>query len=319
MAEIGTDILKATYFLEQGNTVAIPTETVYGLAANALNKEAVKKIYAVKNRPLHNPLIMHLSGKDEIDKYVKDVPTIANKLIEHFWPGPLTLLLPKKNTVPDIITHGMERVAVRVPNHSLTLQLLKQLPFPLAAPSANPSGYISPTQASHVQQQIGDKIPYILDGGNCTQGIESTIVGFENDEVVIYRLGSISIEEIEAIIGNVSFYIKDENAPQTPGMLLKHYAPKTPFFLTNDILSSIKKWEGKKIGLLVFKTPLTTETTTLQEVLSPNGIMKEAATHLYAAMHRLDAAALDVIIAERLPEDGIGKAINDRLERAAAQ
>ena len=319
MAELGTDIHKAAAFLKQGNPVAIPTETVYGLAANALDEKAVRKIYEVKNRPLHNPLILHLSGKEELDKYVNDIPTVVHQLIEHFWPGPLTLLLQKKETVPEIITHGMPRVAVRVPNHPLTLELLKNLSFPLAAPSANPSGYISPTQAEHVQQQIGTKIPYILDGGNCTQGIESTIVGFDNNEVIIYRLGAVSMEEIENITGDVSFYIRDENTPQAPGMLLKHYSPRTPFYLTEDYLLTIKNMEEKKIGLLLFKQPEINLNITQQEVLSVNGNLKEAASNLYAAMHRLDAANLDVIIAEKFPDDGIGKAINDRLERAAVR
>lgn len=320
MAETGSDIYKAASFLRQGLPVAIPTETVYGLAANALDEAAVRKIYAVKNRPLHNPLILHLAGKEELEKYVTNVPETAYKLIERFWPGPLTLLLPKKDTVPSIITHGMPRVAVRVPDHPLTLELLKIIPFPLAAPSANPFGYISPTQAKHVQQQIGEKIPYILDGGNCTQGIESTIVGFEDTETIVYRLGAVAVEEIETITGSVSFYIKDENAPQAPGMLLKHYSPHTPFFLTDNIQESLLNFKGQKIGFLLFNKSFIADINIAhQEILSPQNDMREAASRLYAAMHQMDAYGLDVIIAEKFPDSGIGKAINDRLGRAAVK
>lgn len=320
MAEIGIDIDKAAAFLKKGKLVAIPTETVYGLAANALDENAVRSIYEVKNRPLHNPLILHLADKNELLKYVEEIPTIAHQLMEQFCPGPLTFLLPKTEKVPSIITHGLPRVAVRIPNHPMALKLLKKLPFPLAAPSANPSGYISPTQAQHVQNQIGDKISYILDGGNCEQGIESTIIGFKKEEVIIYRLGAIAIEEIEKITPKISIYLREENNPNAPGMLLKHYSPRTPFILTEDINQSIKENTGKRIGLLLFAPLQFTITPTItQKILSDKGDMKEAAAQLYAAMHELDARSLDVIIAERFPKHGIGKAINDRLERAAAQ
>lgn len=318
MAEIGIDLHKAATLLQQGFPLAIPTETVYGLAANALDENAVKKIYTVKNRPLNNPLILHIGNKTDIEKYTLNIPEIAYQLIDKFWPGPLTLLLPKKNNVPEIITHGMHRVAVRMPNHPLTLKLLNLLPFPLAAPSANPSGYISPTNVNHVQQQIGDKIPYILDGGSCTQGIESTIIGFENNETIVYRLGALPLEDIETITGSVSFYIKDENSPQAPGMLLKHYAPHTTFVVTDTIKNEQKKHTGKRIGLIVFKNIINHEIPKAQlEVLSEKEDIKEAATGLYAAMHRLDAMGLDIIIAEKFPEIGIGRAINDRLMRAS--
>ena len=320
MAEIGTDIDKAAEFLKQGNVVAIPTETVYGLAANALDENAVRSIYEAKNRPLHNPLILHLADKSELLKYVAEIPAIAHQLLEAFCPGPLTFLLPKTEKVPALITHGMPRVAVRIPNHPLTLKLLKKLPFPLAAPSANPSGYISPTKALHVQNQIGDKIPYILDGGNCEQGIESTIIGFKNEEVIIYRLGAITIEEIEKVTPNISLYLREENIPDAPGMLLKHYSPRTPFILTENIANSIQEHFTEKIGLLLFSNSNYTVTENrVQKILSNKGDMKEAATQLYAAMHDLDALSLDIIIAEKFPNYGIGKAINDRLERAAAQ
>jgi len=194
--EIGKDIKKAAQLLKDGNVVAIPTETVYGLAANALDENAIRKVFEVKKRPITNPLIVHISGKEELSKYVLDISEIAEKLANHFWPGPLTLLLPKKTIISDFVTASFTNVAIRVPNHPMTLELLKNLPFPLVAPSANPFMYISPTTAQHVVKQLGDKIPYVLDGGICSKGLESTVIGFKNDIPVIYRMGSITLEEI---------------------------------------------------------------------------------------------------------------------------
>lgn len=318
MALMGTDIHLAASLLQAAELVAIPTETVYGLAGNALDDNAVRKIYAVKERPAHNPLILHIAGKSELAKYVSGWPAVAEQLMDRFWPGPLTLLLSKKPLVPDTVTAGSPRVAVRVPAHPLTLELLKILPFPLAAPSANPFGYISPTTPEHVQAQIGDKIPYILDGGPCQQGVESTIIGFEGDEPVLYRYGALPPEDIEAITGSLSIYIRDEQAPQAPGMLLKHYAPHTPFVLTDDLESALPKFAGKKVGLLLFSEMPVNTGSFMYELLSANADLKEAASHLYAAMHRLDNAGLDMIIAEKFPDTGLGKAINDRLLRAAS-
>ena len=207
MAEIGKDIQKAKDFLEKDELVAIPTETVYGLAANALNPIAVAKIFEAKERPTFDPLIVHTHSLQEVYKFVTNIHPALLKLAEAFWPGPLTLLLPKKEIIPSLVTSGLDRVGVRVPNHSLTLDLLSQLNFPLAAPSANPFGYISPTTAMHVEKQLGTKIPYILDGGSCEVGLESTIVGEENGEIIIYRLGGLSVDEIETIVGKVSMQL----------------------------------------------------------------------------------------------------------------
>jgi L-threonylcarbamoyladenylate synthase len=198
MAQIETDIEKAKALLESGELVAIPTETVYGLAGNALNPDAVAKIFSVKNRPSFDPLIIHTDSLEKVRKFTLDIPAPLDRLAAHFWPGPLTLLLPKKPIVPDLVTSGLDTVAVRIPQHTLTLSLLEALDFPLAAPSANPFGYISPTTAAHVQDQLGDKIPYILDGGPSQVGLESTIVGLENGEVVVYRLGGLEVAAIES-------------------------------------------------------------------------------------------------------------------------
>ena len=195
MAVSGTDVERAKQLLCSGNLVVIPTETVYGLAGNALNPRAVAAIYEVKNRPSFNPLIIHTDRLEKVTEYVASVPRVAQELAQAFWPGPLTLLLPKTDKLPDIVTAGSDRVAVRIPKHPLALALLSELDFPLAAPSANPFGYISPTTVAHVEEQLGDKIAYILDGGSCSVGIESTIVGVEDNKLEVYRRGGISIED----------------------------------------------------------------------------------------------------------------------------
>jgi L-threonylcarbamoyladenylate synthase len=186
MAECGTDIEKCAQLLREGKLVAIPTETVYGLAANAFNQDAVVSIYEAKNRPFFDPLIIHTDSVDKAKNFVSFFPEKAKRLADVFWPGPLTLLLPRSNEVPDVVTSGLDNVAIRVPDHELTLKLLEQLDFPLAAPSANPFGYVSPTEPEHVQKQLGNKIPYILDGGKCKVGIESTIIGFDGEDTMVW-------------------------------------------------------------------------------------------------------------------------------------
>jgi L-threonylcarbamoyladenylate synthase len=219
--------------------------------------------------------------------------------------------------VPNIITAGKDTVAVRMPNHPTTLTLLEQLNFPLAAPSANPFGCISPTKAIHVEEYFGNSLQMVLEGGDCKNGIESTIIGFEGDVPVLYRLGAISIEDIEKAIGAVKIINTRENiAPDAPGMLEKHYAPLTSTYLESDIEAAIKSFSNKKIGLLLLSKKINNPQIVHQEILTEHGDLQEAATNLYAALHVLDKLNLDVIIAERLPDIGLGKSINDRLERA---
>jgi L-threonylcarbamoyladenylate synthase len=303
--------------LKQNEVIAIPTETVYGLAGNAFNEEAIKKIYSLKNRPYHNPLIVHIKSADYMSRIVTNVPAKAKQLAIHFWPGPLTLVLKKQPLIPNIVTAGKDTVAIRVPNHPLTLELLNKLDFPLAAPSANPFGSISPTTAQHVENYFKHTLKLILDGGNCERGIESTIIGFKNDEPILYRLGSLSIEQIELVIGPIQIKTKNEKSPEAPGMLSKHYAPKTPTYLTNNVVELCKTFAGKKIGVLLFKNKIFNANISHQEILSPSGNLNEAAARLYASMHTLDQKKLDVIIAEKLPDRDLGKSLNDRLERAS--
>ena len=313
---ITKDLHKAAGALKENNIVAIPTETVYGLAANAFESEAIEKIFSLKKRPFYNPLIVHIKAAEYLNHIAKDIPEIAFRLATEFWPGPLTLVLNKKSIVPAIITAGKDTVAVRMPNHPITLELLNSLDFPLAAPSANPFGSISPTTAAHVRRYFGENLEVVLDGGECIKGIESTIVGFEGEQVVMYRLGSISTEDIERVAGKLKFHTIDDSAPAAPGMLSRHYAPSTETFLTQDVKEMVLSHPNKKIGLLIFQESPISQHVAHTEVLSQKGDLNDAARNLYAAMHRLDHLDLDVIIAEKLPEEGLGKSINDRLKRA---
>ena len=264
-------------------------------------------------------MIVHISTIEALPNIVSHVPEKAKRLADAFWPGPLTLVLPKQSTIPEIITAGKDTVAVRIPNHSVTLELLNLLDFPLAAPSANPFGSISPTTAQHVESYFKDDIKMVLDGGACQRGIESTIIGFEGDEPVIYRLGSTSIEAIESIVGSIEIKNKKEIAPDAPGMLDRHYAPSTQTILVNNISEAIEKHCNKRIGVLAFQYPEKHDAITFQIVLSETKDLQEAASKLYDALHQLDKQDLDIIIAERLPDFGLGKSINDRLQRATVQ
>lgn len=317
MAEIGKDIAKAKAYLEQGLLVGIPTETVYGLAANALNIEAVVRIFQTKNRPEFDPLIVHVANFDQVKMLVSAFPKPLLMLAERFWPGPLTLLLPKQPLVPDLVTSGLETVGVRMPNHPLTQQLLAQLDFPLAAPSANPFGYISPTKASHVNDQLGSGIPYILDGGSCDVGLESTIVGMEGDQVVVYRIGGLDLHEIQEVVGKLKVMDHSSSNPKAPGMLKSHYAPRKPIIIGN-IQEMISSGLYHNFGILSFSQSFPKQKPESVQILSPNANLSEAAKNLFTAMRTLDSVDVSVILAELLPDEGLGKAINDRLKRAAA-
>jgi L-threonylcarbamoyladenylate synthase len=312
MAVIGADIEKAVALLTRDELVAIPTETVYGLAGNALSREAVTRIFSVKNRPQFDPLIVHVPNLEKAHDYVLEVPEQAKKLAEKFWPGPLTLLLKKKSIIPDLVTAGLDTVGIRCPDHTLTRMLLQALPFPLAAPSANPFGYVSPTKPEHVNEQLGTKIQYILDGGPCPIGIESTIVGFEDSLPVVYRMGGLSLEAIEETIGKVTLMTHSTSNPKAPGQLKSHYAPGKKVIL-GSIEHLLTKYHHA--GVLSYSKDYQIKN---QIVLSPSGRPEEAAQNLFEALRAFDKMDVDVILTELVPDQGIGRAINDRLRRAAA-
>lgn len=314
--EIGTDIKKAKLLLDASEIISIPTETVYGLAANGKDPMAIAKIYTAKKRPISNPLILHYKDASSAFQDVTTIPNNAEVLAGKFWPGPMTMLLPKKNNIPDAVTSGKSDVAIRVPQHELCLSLLNTLDYPLAAPSANLYGRISPTSPIHVHEQLNSRVPYILDGGICEKGIESTIIGFENDNVIIYRLGSISIEAIETCIQkkvHVRNKIEDKQAPRASGMVKHHYAPNTAMF------SVAKKHEEKNLsncGFIGFDSLHPDFPNENQFLLSENGNIDAAAKELYRSFHVMDAKRFKSIYIEFMPENGIGKAINDRIHRA---
>lgn len=312
---IGKEIEKARDLLLQNEVVAIPTETVYGLAGNALSEIAVSRIFEAKNRPHFDPLIVHVSSVSEVSNYVEEIPELAFNLMEHFWPGALTVLLPKKTCIPDLTTSGLKEVGIRIPNHPVTIELLRSLTFPLAAPSANPFGYISPTSAQHVSDQLGEKIPYILNGGNCSVGIESTVLRVQHNEIEILRLGGISVEELQPFTSNIHIQQHSTSSPAAPGMLTSHYAPRKPVYLGN-IRELMHDFASQKIGVLSFKEDYQIEA---QRILSKSGSFTEAAANLFAFLRELDQLDIDVILAEFLPNENLGRAINDKLKRASAK
>jgi L-threonylcarbamoyladenylate synthase len=312
---IGTDINKAAALLKNGELVAIPTETVYGLAANALDENAVLKIYHAKNRPRFNPLIFHVASIDKLKEYAEEIPAACIKLATAFSPGPISFLLNKKNSVPDLITAGSKKVVIRIPNHPLLLELLNQIDFPLAAPSANPSGFVSPVTAQHVYEGLHGKISYILDGGDCSVGLESTIVGFENGKVFIYRLGGISKEVIESILGNEVELNLSHSTPDTPGQLKSHYATSTPLYFGNAE-ELIKKFTNKNFVVITLDKKFSAINSSKQFQLSASGDLNEAARNLFKTLRLVDELNADLIIAESMPDQDLGTAINDRLQKA---
>jgi L-threonylcarbamoyladenylate synthase len=317
MTNIGTDIKIATTLLEKGEVIGLPTETVYGLAGNALREDSVLKIFTTKNRPAFDPLICHTNSIEKVQQWVQPIPKKILELASYFWPGPLTLLLKKKTVIPDLTTSGLDTVAFRIPNHPIALELLSNLAFPVAAPSANPFGYVSPTSADHVYKQLGAKIPYILDGGSCAVGIESTIVGFEADQPIVYRLGGIPIELLESILGSVTIQLNQSSNPLAPGMLKSHYSPSKKVMIGN-IDRLIKQNIGKRFGILSFDKDYTTRSNYALQ-LSKGSDMNEAARNLFGHLRTMDDYPIEVILTELVPDDGLGRAINDRLIRSATQ
>ncbi len=315
VTETGNHIETAAEWLNKGEVVAIPTETVYGLAGNALNETAVLKIFKAKNRPHFNPLIIHLPHWNSLSRYVKYIPEAAHKIAEAFSPGPVTFLFEKTNLIPDLVTAGHSKVAVRIPNHPLTLQLLSLLDFPLAAPSANRFGYVSPTTALHVHAGLNGMIPFILDGGPCKVGLESTIVDFEGEEVIIRRKGGIPAEAISRITGRPAVLrTHAQDHPVAPGQLKSHYATRTPLY-TGDPQILAGQFAHNKLVIIGFGENALPPAFRYFN-LSPAGNTDEAARNLFSVMREADSCGGDVILAPVLPETGLGAAVNDRLKRA---
>jgi len=311
-------IAQAVEALKMGQAIGFPTETVYGLAADALNPKAVANIFQIKERPSFDPLIVHIHNRDEADRYATSFPLSARKLTERYWPGPLTIILPKASIIPDIVTSGLPYVALRMPAHPIALEVIRQFNGPLAAPSANRFGRISPTTAAAVRAELGDRVELILNGGPCAIGVESTIVHFGLEQPFLLRQGGIPQEEIESLIGPLAAPpVAKENQPLAPGMLLQHYAPRTPLkIIQPEELAQIAPAQRRTSGLLTWG-PGEEQGFAIVRNLSPQGNRTEAAARLFQSMRELDAAGVESILCLLLPEIDLGRAINDRLRRAA--
>ncbi len=306
-------VARALGLLRAGEAVALPTETVYGLAADALSAEAVTKIFETKERPRFDPLIVHLPNRGWLAR-VATPTSLARKLIENFWPGPLTILLPKTDLIPDIVTAGLTTVAVRMSAHSIFSTIVQELDRPLAAPSANRFGRISPTAAAHVFEELSGRIPLIVDGGSTAHGIESTIVRPEGNSLTILRDGPITREQL-AEFGEIRL-TKTSSRPQAPGQLPSHYAPRAPLFVVDEI-AAIEVPNDQRYGALLWSSEIAPAGFAESRRLSATSDLREAATDLFRHLRELDAAGLDAIVAEALPTTGLGAAIMDRLRRGA--
>jgi len=312
---VTTDIGRAATALRDGHLVAFATETVYGLGANALDENAVARVFEVKERPHFDPLIVHVVSDDWLSQLVRDDPETARLLAREFWPGPLTIVLPKTDRVPDLVTAGLSSVAVRMPSHPQARELLRQVDRPIAAPSANPFGQLSPTSAAHVTESLGGRIDLILDGGLCDVGVESTVILLTEEQPCLLRHGGVTQEQIESVIGPVQTRqsLSGESAP-SPGMLSQHYAPRTPLIL--NLEADADRLAGLRVGILSLQPVDTPFEPIAIETLTTDGDLRTATAGFFAAMRRLDRANLDLIVAWPFPDKGLGRALNDRLSRA---
>jgi len=324
----------AAQVIEEGGLVAFPTETVYGLGANALNKAAVEKIFMAKGRPSDNPLIVHVADKESVEKLVSRIPEKAVKLMDTFWPGPLTLVMDKQSIVPDIITAGLNTVAVRVPSHPIALALIRAAKLPIAAPSANISGKPSPTDSKHVINDLDGKVDVIIDGGFSNIGVESTVMDMVVEPPMLLRPGGITLEQLEAVIGNVQIdpgvaqkNLDGKIVPKSPGMKYKHYAPKAKVVIVEGEIQKVaekinelvKDYESRNIKVGILATDETKQlypedlTVSLGSRMNPETI----ASNLFNAFRDYDKTDVQTIFAEAIDSTGIGLAIMNRMNKAA--
>jgi L-threonylcarbamoyladenylate synthase len=306
------NIKKAAQIIRSGGLVAFPTETVYGLGADALNPSAAAGIFEAKKRPFFDPLIVHIADISGVEKIAKNTDKKAQSLMERFWPGPLTIVLEKTDIVPDIVTSGLPTVAVRMPSHSAARDLIHFAGTPIAAPSANRFGCLSPTTADHVYTQLGESVDMILDGGQCSVGIESTIVKLMNNRIYLLRHGGTAPEEIEDFMGETIIIEKAHNLPEAPGQLPYHYSPEKRVVLVDKIIP-----RDENYGYLFFRKPATPFPSERSRILSDKGDIREAAANLFSHLHWLDLQEIDTIYAERIEGSGLGAAIMDRLKKAS--
>ena len=308
----------AAEILRSGGLVVFPTETVYGLGADSNNPLAVARIFEAKGRPRFDPLIVHISSPDEARRHGRFPEEPSRRLMARFWPGPLTLVVAKDESVPEIVTAGLDTVALRIPAHPAALALIRSTGRAIAAPSANLFGSVSPTEANHVVNQLGNKVDLILDGGKCSVGLESTILSLTGPTPTILRAGGISREDLEEVLGSVELCTQSSDTPRAPGQLTRHYATRTPLKILKNARDAETNGPGARVGLVSLAPPSHPERYEAVEVLSPSGDLREAASNLFAALHRLDSLSLDLLVAHPVKETGLGAAIMDRLRRCAA-
>jgi L-threonylcarbamoyladenylate synthase len=303
--------------IRKGGVAAFPTETVYGLGADVFHPAAVKQIFKIKGRPQSNPLIAHIASREQVELLASSVPADAKTLMDAFWPGPLTLVLPKRDEVPDTVTGGLATVAIRMPAQPIARELIRRCGTPVAAPSANLFTCTSPTTAQHVKEQLGHQCPIIIDGGACRVGVESTVISFTGPVPLLLRPGGVTIEEMEQLIGPIKTLTpsaEKSTATESPGMMKNHYAPATKLFAFKQIPEAYTA--RPEIGLLLFRPSERVYAGTV-EILSQSGDTKEAAANFFAALQRLDQLNLTEIVAEYAPDIELGRAINNRLSKAA--
>ena len=320
------EIKKAASLLKVNEVVAFPTETVYGLGANAKSEEAVRKIFKAKGRPSDNPLIIHIANQNQLEELVTSIPEQAKMLMEVFWPGPLTFIFPKSNGLSETATAGLDTVAIRMPDHPVALALIEAANLPIAAPSANLSGKPSPTSAEHVYKDMVGRIRCIIDGGETGVGVESTVLDCTADIPMILRPGGITKEQIEAVIGEVRIdpaLHNDEAAPKSPGMKYTHYAPNAPFVLVDGsslVLQGLvdkKRKEGYKVGVLTTNEMKNAYSADVIISCGNREDLASVAAGLYEALRKFDDKEVDFIYSEVFSREGIGEAIMNRLTKAA--
>ncbi len=311
---IEEDIAHAGKLIHEGGVVAFPTETVYGLGADAFNPTAVARVFELKERPSFDPLIVHISSLDQLDLLWKRKDERLLKLAEKFWPGPLTIVVDKNNAVPGIVTSGLNTVGIRMPDHPVALALINAAGTPIAAPSANKFGRISPTRADHVRRQLPG-INFILDGGDTRVGIESTVIALEQEGFRLLRPGAVTRGEIAEVLPEIAGANHDK-VKHSPGHMHSHYSPRKPLYFISEVPENTA---NQNVGLISFGKPDNASHYKKVEILSDSKDLKEAAVNLFRAMHQMEDSDVDLILVEPVPEVGIGLAIMDRLRKATFQ
>jgi L-threonylcarbamoyladenylate synthase len=311
------DLAQAAAILDGGGLVAFGTETVYGLGADAFNARAVARVFAAKQRPSFDPLIVHLAEAGQLSRVAEDPRGLARRLAPRFWPGPLTLVLPKLPVVPDLVSAGLPTVGVRVPQSPAARALLAACKNPIAAPSANLFGRVSPTTAQHVLEQLDGRIEAVLDAGPCAVGLESSILSLVEEPPALLRPGAVTLEMLAQALGPVALADGPQARPQAPGQLPRHYAPRTPLSLVEPD-PGFAPPAGERAGLLCLVPPVAPQRFAAVALLAVDGGLEEAAANLFACLRSLDELKLDRIYAQAVPEQGLGRAIMNRLKRAAA-